>query len=88
MVDSNQVGVQGVVNDEPASGGSPFRFCGSVEDGYLWLAWEYIHLTKAHWCRAVRRMGLGVLKRTLLLPSHGTSWTLAVLLSHDHSSWA
>jgi hypothetical protein len=31
MIDSNQVGVQGVVNDEPASGGSPLRFRGSGE---------------------------------------------------------
>jgi len=31
MIDSNEVGVQGVVNDEPASRGSPFRFRGSGE---------------------------------------------------------
>jgi len=31
MFHSNEVGVQGVVNDESASGGSPFRFRGSGE---------------------------------------------------------
>ena len=38
MVDSNEVGVQGVVNDEPANGDRLFVFV-ALENGYLWLAW-------------------------------------------------
>ena len=38
MIDSNEVGVRGAVNDEPANGDRFLVFM-ALENGYLWLAW-------------------------------------------------
>ena len=61
MFSLSAVGVQGVVDDEPANGGCLFVFV-VPEKGYLWLSWGNIHLTKARRCRAMWRMALGSIK--------------------------
>jgi len=54
IIHSTEVGVQGVVNDESARG-RLFVFM-ALENGYLWLAWECIPLTKVEWSCAMWRM--------------------------------
>ena len=61
MIDSKEVGVQGVVDDEPTSGGSPFRFHSSGKRASLASMGVY-PLDQGGVGRAVRRMGLGVLR--------------------------
>ena len=60
MIDSNEVGVQGEVNDKPASEGVAFRFSGTGERASLAGMGVY-PLDQGGVGRAVPRMGPGVL---------------------------